>query len=97
MFGIRPSLTVTRNAALFHSLFSYVLEIAQPSERLPIFLWLKRATSIATPMFLRTWRKGSYRVTMQLYVCLVENRLFGDTRANAFRVGRRNIPFSDQS
>ena len=30
-------------------------------ERLPIFLWLKRATSIATSMFLRTWGKDPYR------------------------------------
>ena len=37
-------------------------------ERLSIFLWLKRATSIATSMFLRTWRKDPYRAIMQLYV-----------------------------
>ena len=34
--------------------------------------------------FLRTWETGPYRVTMQLYVWLLKNRLFGDTRANAF-------------
>ena len=63
-------------------------------ELLSIFLWLKRATSIVTPMFLRTWGNGPHRVTTQLYVWSFKNRLLRDTRRNAFRVGCPNTPFS---
>ena len=66
-------------------------------QRPSIFLWLKRVTSIATPMFLRTWGKDPHRAIMQLFVWLFTNRLFEDTRANAFRVGCPNIPFAVQS
>ena len=40
-------------------------------------LWLRRVTSIATPMFSRIWRSGPFRVTTRLHVWLFKNRLFG--------------------
>ena len=55
-------------------------------KRLSIFLWLKRVTSIATPMSPRTLGNGLFRVTMQPYVRLLKNPQFGDNSANASRV-----------
>ena len=46
--------------------------------------------------FSRILGNGPYRVTMQLYVSSYKSRLSGVTRANAFRVGYPNIPFSSQ-
>ena len=57
-------------------------------------LWLRRVTFIATPMFLRIWRSGPFRVTTRLYVLLFKNRLFGNTKANAFGVVCPTIPSS---
>ena len=96
MFGIKPSQKVMQGkAALFHSLFPHVLEIAQPDytqrdssvngvyarcqglrDRLSTFLWLKRATSTATPMFWRTWRKDPHRAIVQLYEWLFKKPTF---------------------
>ena len=110
MFGIRLSPMVTRKRLLYFMLYfltfsklpSLIIQRETPQSMglyarcpgliklLSIFLRQKRATSIAAPMLLRTWRKGP------LYVWLFKNRLFGDTRANAFRVGCPNVPFSAQ-
>ena len=49
-------------------------------------LWLRRVTFIATPMFLRIWGTGPFRVITRLYVL--------SFKANAFQVGCPNIPFS---
>ena len=62
-------------------------------ERLSISLWLKHATSTGTPTSWRTLEKRPYRVTMWLYASSFKNRLFGATRANAFRVGCPNTRF----
>ena len=61
---------------------------------LSTFLRLRCVTFIATPMFLGIWGTGPFRVITRLYVLSFKNRLIGDNRANAFQVGRPNIPFS---
>ena len=88
MFVIRPSPAVIRQrlpsfipslSIQGETLQSVGLYGRRPGliERLSIFLRLKHATSNATPMFLRTWENGPYRVTMQPYVWLSKLRLFG--------------------
>ena len=57
-FSKLPSLTIqgeTLQSMVFYARCPGLIQ------RLSIFPWLKHATSIATPMFLRTWRNGPYR------------------------------------
>ena len=98
----------TGKAALFDSLFPHVIaqpdytwrhsrwdhthSVKDRSHFLLSYLWLTREIFTATPMSLRIWRTGPLRVITWRYVLPFKSQLIGSNRANAFKVGCRNIP-----